>query len=86
MLPKEAINKIRFVTVFHWTDCINGFHFLDKDKKLLWKIGNTKVSKDMGTETIEIPENQLIVGVKAKLLPGYQSAFTDFQFQLGKFA
>ncbi len=35
MLPADALNKIRSVTI-HYTWCIDGFSFFDKDKKLLW--------------------------------------------------
>jgi hypothetical protein len=75
MLPSEALKKIRSVTI-HYTNCINGFSFFDKDLALLWEHGNTYARLDV--ETVLLEENEVIVGVVAKLYPGYQTIYTDF--------
>ena len=41
MIPKDAIKKIRSVTIHYYNDGIYGFSFLDKDGALLYKIGLT---------------------------------------------
>ncbi len=79
MMPADAHNKIRSVTIhFHYyNDWIRGFSFFDKDGALLWKIGRTQdgYAKE---ETVLLADNELIVGVVAKLFSGSQSAYTDF--------
>ncbi len=82
MIPADALNKIRSVTI-HYEYYIMGFSFFDKDGALLWKHGKTWSHYE--SETVEISENERIIGVKAKLDPRYQSIYTDFQFQIGKF-
>ncbi len=74
MIPKYALNKIGSVTI-HYNRCICGFSFFDKDGALLWKIGNT--GSWLSLETMEIAENEVIVGVVAKLLSGWQSVYTN---------
>ncbi len=64
MLPADALNKIRSVTIYYWT-CIHGFSFFDKDGALLWKIGYT--DPEFEGETVVLEENEVIVGVVAKL-------------------
>ncbi len=80
MIPKDALNKIRSVTIQHYFSRICGFHFFDKDGALLWKIGDT--DPDFFKETVLLAENEVIVGVVAKLYHGCQSFYTDFQFQI----
>ncbi len=41
MMPKNALYKIRSVTIFQNYNGIGGFHFFDKDGEELWKIGLT---------------------------------------------
>ncbi len=78
MLPADAINKIRSVTIHYFgTSCIGGFSFFDKDGALLWEIGCTTGS-GLKKETVVLEENEVIVGVVAKLYKRYQSAYTDF--------
>ncbi len=87
MMPADAHNKIRSVTIhyeYYIEGSIWGFSFFDKDGALLWKIGNTTDYLSM-KETVEIAENERIIGVKAKLYLGWQSLYTDWQFQIGKF-
>ena len=40
MIPKDALNKIRSINIYY-SHRICGFSFFDKDKKLLWNIGDT---------------------------------------------
>jgi hypothetical protein len=81
IMPEGSHNKIRSVSI-HYLGCINGFSFFDKDKKLLWKIGNT-TNRTNCVKTVVIEENEVIVGVVAKLYPNLQSLYSDFQFQIG---
>ena len=83
MIPADAIPKIRFVTIHYYNSYIAGFSFFDKDGALLWEHGSTDSWRNK--ETVEIAENKRIIGVKDKLLPGYPSSYTNFQFQIGKF-
>ncbi len=76
MIPNEALNTIRSVTI-HYTNCINGFSFFDKDKALLWKIGLTTWS-GLKQETVLLEEYEVIVGLVAKLYSDYKSWYTDF--------
>ena len=48
----------------------------------MWEIGLIDSWMDM--QTVQIAENEVIVGVKAKLLDGCQSIYTDFQFHIGR--
>ncbi len=75
-IPKDALNKIRTVTIHHYSDCIQGFEFFDKDGALLWKIGCSWCGNDK--ETVVLAENEVIVGVVAKLSYACLSAYSDF--------
>jgi hypothetical protein len=77
MMQADAHNKIRSVTI-HYYYCLHyicGFCFFDKDGALLWKIGYTGSKLE---ETVMLEENEVIVGVVAKLYPDWQSLYTDF--------
>ena len=66
MIPKDALNKISLVIIYHHiSHYIYGFSFLDKNRSLLWKIGNT--ASWMSVKYVELAENEFIVGVTAKL-------------------
>ena len=67
MIPADALNKIRSVNIHHDFNCIGSFHFFDKDGALLWKIGY--ISSWLTIETVLLAENEVIVGVVAKLHP-----------------
>ncbi len=75
MMPKDAIHKIRRVNI-NYTNRIRGFSFFDKDGAQLWKIGY--IESFLRKETVVLAEKEVIVGVVAKLLPGWLSAYTDF--------
>ncbi len=77
MIPDDALKKIRSVTIHYIpNDCIWGFSLFDKNDELLWKIGLTHST--LSVETVLLAENELIVGVVAKLYPGLQSCYFDW--------
>ena len=41
MIPADALDKIRSVTIHYDPEYISGFSFFDKDGALLYKIGHT---------------------------------------------
>ncbi len=41
MMPADALNNIRSVTIYNYYDAIGGFSFFDKDGALLCNIGVT---------------------------------------------
>ncbi len=82
MMREGSHNTIRTVNIHHKTEPITGFQFLDKERALFWQI--KWIESWMKIETVLLAENELIVGVVAKLLSGCQSIYTDFQFQIGK--
>ena len=41
MIPKDALKRLRSVTIYYNENAIMGFSFFDKDGALLWKIGVT---------------------------------------------
>jgi hypothetical protein len=77
MIPKDALNKIRRATIYSLKNTISGFSFFDKDEALLYKIGCTTHTMKK-KETVLLAENEVIVGVVAKLHPDYKSKYTDF--------
>jgi hypothetical protein len=77
MIPAHALKTIRSVTI-HYKKCISGFSFFDKRGARLWQIG--WIDQSHRAEKVVLEENEVIVGVVAKLYQGYQSAYTDFQF------
>ncbi len=80
MLPAGSHNEIRSVTIYFFKT-IAGFKFYDKEGEHCWKIGVT-THPWLKTVTVLIADNEVIVGVVAKLHAGYQSIYTDFQFQI----
>ncbi len=73
---------IRLVIICHDNENIMGFSFFDKEGALLWKIG--LIEPWLNGKTVELADNELIIGVVAKLRLGCQSIYTDFQFQIAK--
>ena len=82
MIPAGALNRIRSANIHHYNHHIQGFSFFDKDGALLWEIGEIYSGWSTENETVLLAENEVIVGVAAKLCPGYQSLYTDFQFHI----
>ena len=80
MMPKDA--KIKTIDLFLNQKCLFGFKFYDKNKKQIFQIGYTADQK-LIVETEVLADNEVIFGVVAKVYPGYQSVYTDFQFQIG---
>jgi len=76
MIPADALNKIKSVTIHHIYVHITGFSFFDKDGALLWKIGSTWPL--LRVETVLIADNEVIVGVKAKLIVDFECCYSDF--------
>ncbi len=76
MIPTDARNKIRSVTIHHENFCIAGFRFFDKDGALIWEIGY--IEPWLKKETVVLAENEVIVGVVSKLASGFLSVYTDF--------
>ncbi len=75
MISDDALNKIRSVTI-KYTDRIHGFSFFDKDGVEIWEHGDTR--SWLKKETVVLAENEVIVGVVAKLVLDRQSSYTDF--------
>ena len=83
MMPEGAHLNIRSVHIYYSGGYnITGFKFYNKHNSLLWEIGYIKSNFEV--ETVELENNEVIIGVKAKLCDGYQSIYTDFQFLIGR--
>ena len=68
MMPEGAHLNIRSVHIYYYYGGgIGGFKFFNKDKSLLWDIGYTPSDSDLDVETVELEDNEVIIGVKAKL-------------------
>ena len=80
MMPEGAPTLTRSVDIWHNNYRIEGFQFFDKEKKIIFKIGHTYPWK----VTVELAEDEVIMGVVAKCYHKYQSVYTDFQFQIAK--
>ena len=83
MMPEGADRKIRSVSIFYNDDSIAGFDFFDRDKLPIWGVGYIQ-SSHLNVARVVLAKNEVIVGVVAKLKPGFQSVYTDFQFQIAK--
>ena len=82
MMPEGAHLNIRSVHIYYWDGAIGGFKFFNKHNSLLWEIGFTP--SHLKVETVELEDNEVIIGVKAKLNPNWQSKYTDLQFLIGR--
>ncbi len=78
MMPGNKV--VRSVQIYYG-EWIYAFRFFDKEELPIWKIGMIDSTNDW-VETVVLAENEVIVGVVATLYPGYQSAYTNFQFQI----
>jgi len=76
ILPAHTTTSIRRVIIHFCSYSIGGFSFLDKDGATLFEIGATWLG--FNAETVLLEENEVIVGVVAKLWEGWQSVYTDF--------
>ncbi len=76
-MPDGAVKVIRSVNIYdNGEDRVYGFHFFDKDRKLMWEFG-----KAVGRiQTVLIAENEMIVGVRARYREHLELNFTSFQF------
>ena len=74
-MPKGAVAKS--VDLYGYRG-LTGFKFYDRNHTLIWKIGDT--AEYLDKETVMLNENEVFIGVKAKLEEGWQSSYTNFQF------
>ena len=79
MMAEGVPKRIKSVEIYH-SGYILGFQFFDKDHTLIWKIGGTNPAHEVST--VVLAENEVLVGVAAKLFPGGNSIYTNFQFQI----
>ncbi len=73
-LPKNK--RITKVTINHF-GCIRGFRFHLSDGSN-WDIGYVEL--DLRGVTVDIPDNEVIVGFKAKSTPACQAYYVEWQF------
>jgi hypothetical protein len=69
MMPKGSHKMIRSITIHYYRGYIHGISFFDKKGALLCEIGDTWSWLKM--ETVKLAENEVIVGVVAKLYPDF---------------
>ncbi len=81
MMPEGSHKMIRSVNIHYGAAYITGFSFFDKEGALLYKIGYTTYSR-LKVKIVLLAENEVIIGVVAKLWGVKQSRYTDFQFQI----
>jgi len=74
MIPAGALKRIRSVAIHRGWRYIEGFSFFDKDRTLLWEIGWGDYEKEL----VLLEENEVIVGVVAKLWKNGKRGYTDF--------
>ena len=74
MMPAESNRRIRSVDIYLDGDCyyIVGFQFFDKERQLIFEIGFT-FWPGLSKRTVMLEDNELIIGVVARLLAGSQS-------------
>ncbi len=75
MIPKDAIERTRSVSICHCHETICAFSGFDKDGAPLWEFGDFPPLIIISTEKVVLEENEVIVGVVAKR---YYTALTDF--------
>ena len=84
MMPKDAHLRIKTVLIFYISSLfVSGFQFFDYHNKIIWEIGYTHPNMKT-VETVVLADNEGIIGVVAKLEFCFQSAYTDFQFRIGR--
>ena len=78
MLPEGADKMIKSVNVLYHVNHIVGFQFFAKDQQLIKFLG----IPGYPMRTVMLSDNEVIIGVVVKLVPGSQSQYSDFQFQI----
>ncbi len=73
-LPQNT--RITAVTIYHYYNCINGFRFHLSDGSN-WDIGHVHGSRSV---TVDIADNEVIVGFKAKSHPKCPAVYVEWQF------
>ena len=74
-LPQNK--RITEVTIFYWSTILGfRFHLSDGSK---WNIGNLD-DEETDTETVEIADNEVIVGFKSKSAHICPAAYDEWQF------
>ena len=76
MMPEGANKRIKFIDVYKNGAFITGFMFFDKERGLIWQIG--WIASWMTMTTVVLEDNEAIIGLTAKLCPGWKSMYTDF--------
>ena len=66
MMPKGK--RIKSVDFYNQYGYITGFQFYDEEGKFFWHIGKTCSWSNLEKSTIMLADNELIVGVSAKLM------------------
>ncbi len=74
MMPEQT-KIIRSVNIYS-NAYIIGFSFFDKDHSLIWKIGVS--GSWCSVTTVVLAEDEVIIGVVARLFTSCQSCYTDF--------
>ncbi len=67
---------IKSVDIYYPANFISGFAFFNKDKQVIFKIGST--GSWMKVATVVIADNEVIVGVAARLYIRCKYLYTDF--------
>jgi hypothetical protein len=76
MMPEGATKMIRSVKIFHNDFVVSGFQFFEKEGKLIFKIGDSHPS--LKVDKVGLADNEVIIGVVARLIPGLQSRLANF--------
>ena len=66
-MPEVVVKMARSVRIYHDTRHITCLRFYDRDKKYFWEIGHPWGE----VTTVELAADEVIIGVVAKLLPGF---------------
>ncbi len=75
-MPEDTHKKTRKVQIYTNArfNNVSGFKFFDKNSVQLFQVGY--IEEDF--KEVAIEENQQIIGIVARLLPGFNSLYTDF--------
>ena len=78
MMENEAHRKIRSVKIYWVATSITSLKFFDKDGEKLWEVAIDDYGFDF-VETVYLAENEVIIGLVARLKFHNHSELTDFQ-------